>query len=200
MSQARTLPDPLPLPVPQRRGVTQNGIFGMALFVFVEVMLFAGFVSAFAIVRGSAAPGAWPPPGQPRLPFERTALNTAALLLSGVALLVANRAFRAGRVPGARRWFAIAILLGAFFVLFQGAEWLALLRQGLTVTSSQLGGFFYLIVGAHALHAVAALLAMALQWRRLGAGALTASAFGAVQVFWYFVVLMWPVIWLRVYP
>jgi cytochrome c oxidase subunit III len=199
MNQARTLPDPLPLPVPQRRGTTQSGIFGMALFVFTEVMLFAGFISAFDIVRASAAPGTWPPPGQPRLPFERTALNTAALLLSGVALLLANRAMRAGHVPSARRWFGAAILLGAGFVLFQGAEWVALLRHGLTLTSSQLGAFFYLIVGAHALHATIALLAMAIQWRHFGTPRLSASAFGALQVFWYFVVLMWPVIYLKVY-
>jgi len=200
MNQARTLPDPLPLPVPQRRGVTQNGIFGMALFVFTEVMLFAGFISAFTIVRGSAAPGAWPPAGQPRLPFERTALNTVALLVSGVALALANRADRAGNIAGARRWFGAAILLGAFFVLFQGVEWVALLRQGLTITSSQLGAFFYLIVGVHALHATVALAAMVLQWRHFGTARLSRSAFGALQVFWYFVVLMWPVIYLKVYP
>jgi len=200
MTQAHTLPEPLPLPVPQRRGVTQNGVFGMALFVFTEIMLFAGFISAFAIVRASATPGSWPPPGQPRLPFERTAVNTAALLLSGVLLLIANRAYRAQRTADAKRWFGFSIVLGAFFVAFQGVEWVALLRQGLTITSSQLGAFFYVIVGAHAVHATVALIAMAFQWRAIAAGKLTPSAFGALQVFWYFVVLMWPVIWLRVYP
>jgi len=43
-----------------------------------------------------------------------------------------------------------ALVLGAFFVVGQGLEWLALLRHGLTLTSSQLGSFFYLIVGLHA--------------------------------------------------
>ena len=48
----------------------------------------------------------------------------------------------------------LVMLLGAFFVVFQGAEWLALIGQGLTLTSSALGSFFYLIVGSHGLHAV----------------------------------------------
>ena len=78
-------------------------------------------------------------------------------------------------------------------------EWVALLRQGLTLTSSPYGAFFYVIVGSHALHAVAAILAMAWAWRRLKAGQLTAAQFGAVEVFWYFVVLVWPVLYLRVY-
>ena len=85
------------------------------------------------------------------------------------------------------------------FVLFQGVEWVRLIGQGLTLTSSQLGAFFYLIVGAHALHAAAALAALVVCWRAMREGRLRASAFGAVQLFWYFVVLMWPVIYWQVY-
>jgi len=176
-----------------------NGPLGMALFVFTEIMLFAGFVSAFSIVRDSAPPGAWPPAGQPRLPVERTAINTAALLLSGVALWRAGAAFRAGRTGAAARWTGGAVALGTAFVVLQGAEWTALLRQGLTLTSSQLGSFFYVIIGAHALHAVGAIVALALAWRLMLLRRLSVSRFGAVSMFWWFVVLVWPVLYWRVY-
>jgi cytochrome c oxidase subunit 3 len=170
----------------------------MALFVFVEVMMFAGMISAYLIVELSAMPGLWPPPDQPRLPVERTLVNTAALLASGVTMFVAWRAFRSGsRTAG--RWLLATILLGAFFVAAQGAEWAALLRQGLTIRSSQLGAFFYLIVGAHAAHAIAAIVTLASCWPALRAGRLTASRFGAAQVFWYFVVLVWPLLYWLVY-
>jgi cytochrome c oxidase subunit 3 len=181
------------------RGTVSNAAFGMALFVFVEVMLFAGFISAFGIVRANALPGAWPPPGQPRLPVARTALNTVALLLSGAALFVAGRRFRGPRPESARGWMAAALLLGAFFVVAQGVEWVALLRQGLTLSSSELGSFFYTIVGAHALHAVVALVVLALVWRAMREGQLTESRFGAARIFWYFVVLVWPLLYWRVY-
>jgi len=118
----------------RREGFALNGVFGTALFVFVEVMLFAGFISAFVIAQNSVTPGMWPPSGQPRLPFERTALNTAALLASGVALFLAHRAYRRRGPAAAARPLAISLALGAFFVLFQGWEWAALLRQGLTLT------------------------------------------------------------------
>jgi heme/copper-type cytochrome/quinol oxidase subunit 3 len=154
------------------RGTVSNAAFGMALFVFVEVMLFAGFISAFGIVRANALPGAWPPPGQPRLPVARTALNTVALLLSGAALFVAGRRFRGPRPESARGWMAAALLLGAFF---------------------------YTIVGAHALHAVVALVVLALVWRAMREGQLTESRFGAARIFWYFVVLVWPLLYWRVY-
>jgi len=182
----------------RREGFALNGVFGTALFVFVEVMLFAGFISAFVIVSNGITPGMWPPPNQPRLPFERTALNTAALLASGVTLFLAHRAHRR-RAASERGLLTATLVLGIAFVLFQGIEWVALLRQGLTLTSSLLGSFFYLIVGAHALHAVAALVVLALCWWQQRRGRLNDSLFGGAQVFWYFVVLMWPAIWMLVY-
>jgi len=171
----------------------------MALFVFTEVMLFTGFISAFVIVQSGAPNGGWPPPGQPRLPIARTALNTVALLLSGVALYVAGRRFHGVKPKRAAVWMGAACGLGAFFVIAQGMEWVALLRQGLTMTSSQLGSFFYLIVGLHGLHAVVAIVALGLAWRALLRGRLTDGRLGAVQLFWYFVVLIWPVLYWKVY-
>ena len=187
------------LSAPGRGRLVQNGVFGMAIAVFVEVMLFAGFISAFIIVRQSSPPGLWPPPDQPRLPVATTAFNTALLLASGVMLFLAHRAFgRRGHRPAARL-MGIAIVLGGCFVVFQGVEWVRLIGQGLTLTSSQLGAFFYTIVGAHALHATVAILVLAAQWRSMRFGHLSPSAFGAGQLFWYFVVLMWPVIYWQVY-
>ena len=177
----------------------ENGVLGMAIVVFVEVMLFAGFISAFIIVRASTVPGLWPPPDQPRLPIATTAFNTLVLLTSGVALFLAHRAFgRRGHRAAAVR-MGVAILLGGFFVIAQGVEWLRLIGQGLTLTSSQLGAFFYTIVGTHALHAAAAIVALGVQWRAMREGRLSPSAFVAGQLFWYFVVLMWPVIYWQVY-
>lgn len=175
-----------------------SGVMGMLLFVFTEAMLFAGLISAHAIVKSRAAGQMWPPFGQPRLPLESTALNTAALLVSGLVLLVAHFAYRKQRsralVP-----MALAVLLGLFFVVFQGVEWVALLADGLTMQSSTYGAFFYLIVGTHALHAIGAILGLTWAWFRLRRGELTPSQFGTVQVFWYFVVLVWPVLYLKVY-
>lgn len=180
----------------RREPLIPNGVMGMLIFVVTEAMLFAGLISAFTITRSSAV--VWPPPGQPRLPFEATALNTAALLASAAALIWARRRFDRNRRT-ARLPLAIAVLLGAFFVVSQGAEWLAMLRQGLTLTSSQLGSFFYVIVGFHALHAVVALAALVYTWVRLQRGWLASSQLGTAQVFWYFVAGIWPILWLVVY-
>ena len=179
-----------------RRPLVPNGVLGMLIFVFTEVMLFAGLISAFTIVRAGAV--VWPPPGQPRLPVENTALNTAALLLSGVMLWRARSVFRPNPARALRPLLA-SVLLGAFFVAFQGAEWVALVREGLTLTSSVLGSFFYLIVGLHALHAVVALGVLVFVYDRLRRGWLSSTRLAAAEVFWYFVVGIWPLLYLVVY-
>lgn len=189
-----TLVRPLP-----RRGFTDHALFGMAIFVFTEVMLFAGFISAFVITRNGVPPGSWPPPDQPRLPFAQTAFNTAALLASGVLVALAHRALQRRGPDAARLPLSLGLVLGALFVGLQGAEWAGLLRQGLTLQSSQIGSFFYLIIGCHALHALIALGLLTWCWVSLLAGRLKPSRFGAAQLFWYFVVLVWPALWLVVY-
>ncbi len=182
---------------PRRAQLVSNAVLGMLIFVIVEAMLFAGLISAFMIVK-TASLGAWPPPGQARLPVEETAVNTVALLISGFLLYLAHRAFR--RAPErARLPLLISILLGASFVIFQGVEWAALIREGLTLTSSTHSSFFYLIVGMHALHAVAALIALAYAWLLLRKAHLAPATFHATQIFWYFVVGLWPILYVQVY-
>jgi cytochrome c oxidase subunit 3 len=167
----RVISDPRPRPV------LPSAVLGMLIFVAAEMMMFAGLMSAYTIVRAGAL--GWPPPGQPRLPVEATAFNTAMLL--------------------AKRPLFTAMALGTFFVVFQGYEWVMLIRQGLTLTSSVHGSFFFLIVGMHGLHAVAGLTVLARAGLKLSRGLLPPSTFAAAQVFWYFVVGLWPVLYFMVY-
>jgi cytochrome c oxidase subunit 3 len=179
-----------------RMPLVPSSVLGMLMFVAAEVMFFAGLISAFTIVRAGST--VWPPPGQPRLPIERTAFNTAVLLLSGVALGFAHRTYLRDR-RAARGPMLLAMLLGAFFVCAQGVEWVALIREGLTLTSSTLGSFFYLIVGMHAFHAVVAIGLLCYAWLRLQRGWLVQSQLVTAEIFWYFVVGLWPVLYAVVY-
>jgi cytochrome c oxidase subunit 3 len=188
IASLRVIPDPRP--------VLPSAVLGMLIFVIAEMMLFAGLMSAFTIVRSGTL--GWPPPGQPRLPVEATAFNTAVLLASAVFLFIANRSFMRNRNLAKRPLFC-AVGLGAFFVVFQGYEWAMLIRQGLTLTSSNHGSFFFLIVGLHGLHAIAGLTVLARASLKLSKGLLAPSTFVSAQVFWYFVVGLWPVLYFMVY-
>jgi cytochrome c oxidase subunit III len=181
----------------RRTEILPSAMLAMLIFVVTEIMFFAALISAFTIMRGSAT--VWPPPGQPRLPIGETAFNTALLLLSGALLYWARLNRRRFATKSARNLWLGAIALGAGFVLLQGREWVGLLSQGLTLQSSALGSFFYLIVGLHALHAIAALGVLGYLWVRMGRGAVPMPTLAASEIFWYFVVGVWPVLYWRVY-
>lgn len=181
-----------------RREVVPSSALGMLIFVGTEVMFFAGLISAFTISRAGALPGTWTLPRGLTLPAETTAINTTALLLSGLLVWKAGRQFRR-RQATARPTLLAGVILGAVFVLFQGQEWARLLGQGITVRTQGLAAFFYLIVGTHAVHAIAALLGLMAAWWKLRAGRLSPGFLLGAEIFWYFVVAIWPVIYARVY-
>jgi heme/copper-type cytochrome/quinol oxidase subunit 3 len=190
IASLRVISDPRPRPI------LPSAVLGMLIFVIAEMMMFAGLISAFSIVKAGTL--GWPPPGQPRLPVAATAFNTAVLLASAGFVFLASRSYAQDR-DLAKRPLYIAMALGAFFVSFQGYEWISLIRQGLTLTSSNHGSFFYLIVGMHGLHAIAGLMVLGRAGFKLSLGKLAPSSFAAAQVFWYFVVGLWPVLYFMVY-
>ena len=180
----------------RRAPAVPDAVLGTLILVVAESMLFAGLLSAFTIARAGAE--VWPPIGQPRLPFEATAVNTAALVLSGILLAVGARKHRRDATRG-RTTILFAIALGAAFLFLQGTEWVGLLREGLTLTSSALGSFFYLTIGLHGLHVVAGLVALAAARIEIGKARPAPGRLAAAEVFWYFVVGIWPIVYLVVY-
>ncbi|TNE90098.1 MAG: heme-copper oxidase subunit III [Deltaproteobacteria bacterium] len=198
MSEKRDLRLIHPAPTREQRQIVPNEVLGMILFIGAEVMLFAGLISAYAVVRAGMPADAWPPPGQPRLPIAFTGFNTLLLLASGGAMWFGGRKFAEGADKAVPPVLA-SLGLGAAFVALQGYEWANLLGEGLSMQSSPYGSFFYLIVGTHAVHAVAALLVLSVATLRLRAGELTEHAFTALRAFWYFVVLIWPFLYWQVY-
>lgn len=181
-----------------RKGpVIPSSLLAMVAFILTEVMLFAALISSFLIIKADAV--IWPPLGQPRLPVNVTAMTTVILLASGFIFYRANVRFRAGDFIGSRKLLGLAVVLGGIFVTVQGYEWTKLLGFGLTVTSSLYGSFFYIIIGFHALHAVAALVAMLHLFLTFGPGGQSESRFLGTQVFWYFVVGIWPILYYLVY-
>lgn len=182
----------------KREPPISNSVLGVIAFILTEAMFFIALISAYTITVSGATE--WPPAGQPRLPIAATAFNSLMLLASAVTIFIGFKHFaKEGHGRKSERWLLITIGLGAFFVLFQGFEWMNLLREGLTIRSSNYGAFFYLLIGMHALHAVGALIALIGVYMKLRRGALKAQSYQGAQVFWFFVVAVWPVLYVFVY-
>lgn len=185
---------------PERTPLVSNAVLGMVAFLWAETMFFAGLVSAFLYLRLGAP--VWPPPLQPRLPVEVTAINTVILLLSGGTLAQALRAIRRGNREGLVNGLGRTALLGAIFLGVQGYEWVRLVNFGLTLSSGTYGATFYTLIGAHAVHVFAALVWLSVILIAASRGSFTARAHVPVLVsgiYWYFVVFLWPILYVLVY-
>jgi heme/copper-type cytochrome/quinol oxidase subunit 3 len=170
---------------------------GIVVLLVAEAMLFGGLVAAFLVFRlGSPA---WPPLGEPRLPVGVTAFNTVVLLWSGYAMRRAVSAPARGRMCSA---LGQAVLGGAIFLVIQGFEWVRLVGFGLTARSGPYGAIFYVLVGAHAVHVAGALgwlVALRVQLGRAPGGRPGSGPLAAAGLYWSFVVLLWPILWILLY-
>lgn len=180
-----------PLPPP--------AVLATLLLVGGEVMLFAGLIFAFWVLR-LAAP-VWPPPLQPRLPIGVTGLNTLVLLASSAALTAALRARRRPDHAALVRGLGLTATLGTLFLAVQGWEWVRLVGFGLTVASGTYGALFYTLVGTHAVHVLAALawLGATLAQARRDQWAGGPARLYACALYWHFVVALWPILFVCVY-
>lgn len=175
-----------------------NSVLGVLIFIGAEVMLFAGLISAFVVLRANAE--VWPPPDQPRLPIGITGVNTIILLASGFTMW---RAMQKGRLAvEVRTWIAVSALLGCVFLSIQGSEWIQLLGYGLRASTSAYASIFYALIGCHGLHVAGGVIALVAVVQRVVPG-VDASHFrdavAAAGVFWFFVVGLWPLLYVLVY-
>lgn len=177
----------------------EPAVLGVLVFMGSEIMFFSGMLSAYNIARSRVPMSIWPPPDQPRLPVEATAINSAFLLVSGVLVWLAVRALARANAAQSLKLAVAGAVTGAIFVLGQGYEWTQLLGQGLTMQRSAHASFFYMIVGTHALHVVGGLVGLGVVVRKQLQGSATLGQLRAAQLFWSFVVLVWPIIYLMVY-
>ena len=182
------------------RPLFDNVKLGMLFFICGEIMFFGGLVSAFLVLRVSAP--VWPPPLQPRLPLGVTGVNTLVLLASSVAMAAALRALARGDRDTLVRRLVVTAGLGALFLLVQGYEWARLVHFGLTLSSGIYGSTFYTLIGTHAAHVLGALVWLAVTVALAARGRFADGRTGplrACAMYWHFVVVLWPVLYLAVY-
>ncbi len=185
-----------------------NAQFGMIMFILTELMFFLALISAYLVIKASSL-SQWAPPVGAMLPKPVTLVNTLVLLASGGFMFAAARRMQAlssarSSEPAwsdarLRAYLGQALLLGFVFVGVQGFEWVRLFAQGMSMTSGIFGACFYLLVGSHGMHAFCGALGMLYGMYRLRRGDLDANGLWSIQIFWTFVVGVWPVLFYLAY-
>jgi cytochrome c oxidase subunit 3 len=192
---------------------------GMFFALAAVVMLFVSFTSAYIVRQGvgtwSDASARyvtdWKPIALPPILW----INTIILLASSFTLAMARRALsrklqkkaapRGGASPVAAPalivnkqrsipWLGITSVLGAGFLIGQLLAWGELRRLGIFVSTNPSSSFFYVLTGAHGIHLLGGVLALAY----VGVTSLLrkplATRFLVVDVtalYWHFMDFLW---------
>jgi len=164
--------------------------------------LFAMYFTIRSVNKGEGLP--WP---GAHLNLALGATNTLVLLLSSITCQMGVFRVERGQIRrtssifnmakwGLREWYVLSFLMGLYFVLGQGYEYLSLIRvDHLTLSSSGYGSVFYIPTGFHGLHVTGGLVAfLFLLGRTFAAKTLTqeqqVSAI-VVSYYWHFVDVVW---------
>ena len=179
---------------------------GTIVWLSSELMFFAALFAMYFTIRsvdkglGEKWPGA-------HLNIGLGSVNTTVLLLSSVTCQMGVFAVERGQLGragslfqvnkwGLREWYVLSFLMGLYFVLGQGYEYLDLIgKEHLTLSSSNYGSVFYLTTGFHGLHVTGGLIAFIfLLGRTYAAKRFTheqqVSAI-VVSYYWHFVDVVW---------
>lgn len=194
------------------RGRPSLVTIGTIVWLSSELMFFAALFAAYFTIR-NVTPTLWEnSTAHLNIPFAAT--NTTILVLSSVAcqygVFAAERG-RAGRTGklheisawGLREWFILTYLMGAIFIGGQATEYVDLVQDGITMSSSVYGSVFYLATGFHGIHVIGGLIAFLLIiGRTFVARRFThEQAVSAIVVsyYWHFVDIVWVGLFAAVY-
>jgi cytochrome c oxidase subunit III len=151
------------------------------------VMMFAGLTSAYIVKRNLAN---W-------ISFDLPAVfwySTVVIVVSSFTVILSRNSFRERQMQRYRLWLAVTLLLGMLFVLLQYLGFRDLWRHGITLTRNVSFSFLYIIVGLHALHVVAGVLALAIILIRafsIKRKNYSSLSIDMMSTYWHFVDFLW---------
>lgn len=175
-----------------------RGRVGMVSLIIAESTIFMIFVVAYLYNIGKSVSG--PAPQQV---LELPILNSICLLSSSVTIMFAERALSKGNVNRFGSWWLATIALGGYFLFGTGVEWHHLIYdKGLTIQTNLFGTTFYSLVGLHAFHVIAGLIALLIVMGLTWIGAVKrehAERIGVLALYWHFVDVVWIIVFTVVY-
>src|SRR5438445_2336190 len=164
-----------------------KGQVGLAILLTAIIMLFAGLSSAYIVLRGVPS---WQNIELPSLLWP----NTAALILSSIAIELSRRAIRRNDVQSMKRWLAAGGVLGLSFLVGQLAAWRQLVRAGVYLPSTLQSSFFYILTGLHGVHLFGGIIALSLVLRMALKDRLSALHYEPLQLcatYWHVMDVLW---------
>jgi cytochrome c oxidase subunit III len=175
-----------------------RGRVGMYCLIGAEAAIFTIFVIAYLFYIGKSLSGP-----MPKDVLHAPISFTICLLSSSLTVHFAVRELARGKTNAFASWWLLTIALGAIFLFGTAREWRRLIfSEGLTISTNLFGTTYYSLVGLHAFHVMAGLIALAIV-AVLGflghVGAEHRERVAVLSLYWHFVDAVWIVVFTVVY-
>jgi len=156
----------------------------MWVLIFSELVAFGLLLGAFVVAR-AVHPAVFTA-GQAMLDSRLAAANTIVLVTSGWAAARGAAAARNVSPIVARRWIAVAMLLGVAFIAIKLTEYGGEIAAGAGLETSAFFTLYFLLTGFHLMHVLLGIMVLAIVGRSA-----TANGVETGTAFWHMVDLVW---------
>lgn len=174
----------------ERNQSLSNARLGIILFIAAEMMLFAGLIAGYVVLRF----GSGNFEGMDRLPVGLTGISTALLIASSISIVIAGQGLKHGAVGRFKQASLAALLLGIGFLLLQVIEWNQLIESGASPDVNVYGGMFYALSWVHGAHVLGGIVLLAVLAIRAFGNKFSPARRNFVvvaSIYWHFVTLVW---------
>ena len=173
--------------------------FGFWLFLLSDIVMFAAFFAAYAVLSGETAGG---PTALSLFHKPQVFAETLCLLLSSAACGYGALAAEREDKTGTYLWFAVTFVLGAIFLGLEISEFTRMVGEGAGPSRSAFLSAFFALVGAHGAHVTLGLVwlvVMLLQIATLGFRPMVRRRLYCFALFWHALDIVWVGVFTIVY-
>jgi len=185
----------------------QGSRLGMWIFLFTEMLLFAGLFLLYSVFRTKYSPEFHISSGE----LSRTAgtVNTIILLTSSLTMALSISVIKTGRRNMSLLFQSLTASLGVLFLVNKYFEWGAKFQHGIFPNSPELlqrgkgetifYGLYYLLTGLHGLHVLAGVILLTIMFIMTVKNRISREEYIRLEnsgLYWHMV----DVIWVYLFP
>lgn len=175
-------------------------VAGILVFIIADLIVFAMLFTGFMVDRGKEL--AVFNQSANTLDYRLGLANLLILVTSGLCVVFASTAAREGRFVALRNWILAALVIGAGFGVSKALEYGDKFAHDIGMHTNAFYMYYFALTGAHFLHFLGGMAALAFIWLRSLRHAGAPDFRGkleAVGLYWHMVDLLWILIFPLLY-
>lgn len=174
-------------------------MLGFWIFLVTDVMLFGTLFATYVVLVGNTNGG---PTGKELFEIPGFVAETFILLTSSFTSGIAVLMMQAKKVNAMIFWLTVTALLGLAFIYLEISEFVTMVHEGATISTSAFLSAFFTLVGTHGVHVsvgIGWVIALMIQLKKYGITTVTKRKITNFSLYWHFLDVVWIFLFTVVY-